>query len=275
MSNESSARAGSRTSFSLRLDEQVRHVITAATLAPSVHNSQPWRVVERAGGVDLFADDERRLPGRDPLGRQVRLSCGAALLHARVAARGLGLNVTVVLQPEPKTPALLARLQLSSGSPATEAELNLATAILHRRGFRGVLAGRPVPAALVAGLRRVTEAEGAVLRPLTRPDDLRELGVLLASANTDELGISEGALVVLLSTTSDDVGAWLQAGQAMGAVLLHAAAKGLLAAPVGQAADQVAARVRLARALSLVGVPQLVLRLGVAQGRAGDSGRLP
>jgi len=293
MSNVSTARAGSRSTFTLRPDEQLRHVITAATLAPSVHNTQPWRFVERPGGVDLFADD-RRLAVLDPLGRLVRLSCGAALLHARVAARGLGLDVTVALQPEPATPALLARLQLSPGIPATEAEIDLATAILHRHTFRGVLEDRPVPETLVEELRRVTEAEGAILRPVTRPDDLIELRVLLASATTEELsdqayrvelpswvgrdpaagdGVAESALVVLLSTMGDDVGAWLQAGEAMGAVLLHAAGSGLLAQPLGQVTDQPGSRVRLARALSLVGVPQLVLRMGFAPGRAGTPRR--
>lgn len=295
MSNVSTAGAGSRSTFTLRPDEQLRHVITAATLAPSVHNTQPWRFVKRPGGVDLFADDDyRRFAVMDPLGRQVRLSCGAALMHARAAARGLGLDVTVALQPEPATPALLARLQLSPGIPATEAEINLATAILRRHTFRGVFEDRPVPETLVEELRRVTEAEGAMLRPVTRPDDLIELQVLLSSATREELrdqayrvelaswggpepasgdGVPESALVVLLSTMGDDVGAWLQAGQAMGAVLLHAAGSGLLAAPLGQVTDQAGSRVRLARALSLVGVPQLVLRIGFAQRRAGTPQR--
>jgi hypothetical protein len=298
--------------FALTPEEQVRHVVTAATLAPSVHNTQPWRFVTHDDGLDLYADDSRRLAVLDPTGRQVRLSCGAALVHCRIAARGLGLAVDVELQPDPRVPDLLARLRLRPGPAASEAEVDLATAMLHRHTYRGVFEDRPVPDALVDQLRALAEAEGAMLRPVTSAGDLVELEVLLARAdateqrNADyraELGawvgrasttrgssvtlrdfrvgdpptapggtadppVAERPLVVLLSTIGDDVKAWLHAGQAMGAVLLHAASAGVLAQPLGQVTDLPGTRARLGVALGLVGVPQLVLRMGYADQHA-------
>jgi len=323
---------GSGPRYALSPEEQVRHVVTAATLAPSVHNTQPWRFVPHPDGLDLFADDSRRLAVLDPFGRQVRLSCGAALLQARMAARGLGLDVGVVVQPHPETPDLLARLRLTPGRPATEAEVDVATAMLHRHTFRGVFEDRRLPDSLVGHLRRVAEAEGAMLRPVIRPDELIELEVLLARADTAEGrdedyraelgawvgrdvscgdGVPEAALtpdgpvrgssvalrdfqpgrpaqgpgaggdppapehplVVVLSTDGDDVRAWLQAGQAMGSVLLHAAARGVQAQPLGQVTDLPSTRARLGAALGLLGVPQLVLRMGYAAPHAATPRR--
>lgn len=96
--------------------EQVRHVVQAAGLAPSVHNTQPWRFVARPERLELLADRSRRLAVLDPDGRQLHLSCGAALLHCRVAARALGLDVAVRLLPDPTRPQLLADLVLTGGT---------------------------------------------------------------------------------------------------------------------------------------------------------------
>ncbi len=332
MNTTGMAMRGSGPKFALTPEEQVRHVLTAATLAPSVHNTQPWHFVTHHDGLDLYADDSRRLAVLDPTGRQVRLSCGAALGHCRIAARGLGLAVDVELQPDPQVPDLLARLRLRPGTPASEAEVDLATAMLHRHTYRGVFEDRPVPAALIDQLRTVAEAEGAMLRPITRLGDLVELEVLLAHADAleqrdddyrAELGawvgrdasfgdgipvqalptagptrgssvtlrefhgttapgmpgspadppVVERPLVVLLSTIGDDVGAWLHAGQAMGTVLLHAASVGVLAQPLGQVTDLPGTRARLGAVLGLVGVPQLVLRMGYADERASTPRR--
>lgn len=72
------------------LDSAHRAVMHAATLAPSVHDSQPWTFHQgrrRAGPVPRRRPPASR-PG--PEGRLVHLSCGAALQNAQVAARALG-----------------------------------------------------------------------------------------------------------------------------------------------------------------------------------------
>ena len=68
--------------------------------------------------------------------------------------------------------------------------------------------------------------------------------------------------MVLMGTDGDDRYAWLQAGRALGRVLLHATAAGLAASPLTQALDWPATRTRLQSRLSLVGHPQMLLRMG-------------
>src|SRR5215475_8763666 len=58
--------------------------LQAATAAPSVHNSQPWRF--RADhGIEVFADRRRHLRAIDPGGRELLVSLGAAILNLRLA----------------------------------------------------------------------------------------------------------------------------------------------------------------------------------------------
>ena len=71
-------------------DEALRAVVELACLAPSIHNTQPWTWRLRDGLLELHADATRRLPAADPTSRSLVISCGAALHHARVAARALG-----------------------------------------------------------------------------------------------------------------------------------------------------------------------------------------
>ncbi|MGY1744255.1 Acg family FMN-binding oxidoreductase [Blastococcus sp. SYSU D00695] len=72
----------------------------------------------------------------------------------------------------------------------------------------------------------------------------------------------ERPTVVLLGTDNDDSMAWLTAGRALGQVLLRATVAGLAASPLTQALDWPAARTQLRSRLSLIGHPQMLLRLG-------------
>jgi hypothetical protein len=165
---------------------QVKHVVQAASLAPSVHNTQPWQFVQVPQGFELHADDSRRLSVLDPDGRQMHLSCGAALFQARVAARALGLDAAVTLLPAGEDAGPLAEVVLTKGPAPTEAEIRTATAILRRHTFRGTFEDRTVPAELVEHFRLDAESEGALLTDVTDEEQLLELEVLLSRADMHE-----------------------------------------------------------------------------------------
>lgn len=78
----------------------------AAGLAPSVHNTQPWRWRVYPDHLDLYADRSRQLELADPAGRLLTISCGAALHHAQVAMAAQGWRPVVDRWPgQPGPPA--------------------------------------------------------------------------------------------------------------------------------------------------------------------------
>ena len=87
----------------------------------------------------------------------------------------------------------------------------------------------------------------------------------------------ERPTVLLVGTENDDRSAWLLAGRALGRMLLRATAAGVAASPLTQALDWPATRTELRGRLSLVGHPQMLLRLGyyTASGTEAVSGRRP
>lgn len=86
----------------------------------------------------------------------------------------------------------------------------------------------------------------------------------------------ERPTVLLLGTDGDDRTAWLLAGRALGRLLLTATVEGLAASPLTQALDWPATRTRMRARLSLVGYPQMLLRMGYPGTTGGAvSGRRP
>jgi nitroreductase len=86
----------------------------------------------------------------------------------------------------------------------------------------------------------------------------------------------ERPAVVLMGTDNDDQPAWLTAGRALGQVLLQATVAGLAASPLTQALDWPATRAQLRSRLSLIGHPQMLLRLGYPSGdRTPSTNRRP
>ena len=174
------------TTLSASLDRAtVTAVVELATLAPSVHNTQPWRFVlgggDGGGTVELYADRERSLPVLDPTGRQLRLSCGAALLHAVVGGRGLGVDVAVRLLPDHEEDHL-ATLTLTPGAPPNEQEREIAAATRLRHTQREPFETRRVDPVILDRLRAAAAAEGGWLHVVERRDDQLTLSVLLAHA---------------------------------------------------------------------------------------------
>lgn len=159
----------------------VTALLATASRAPSVHNTQPWRFAVSPHTIDLYADPERKL-SQDRDGREMLISCGAALFGLRLAIRGLGHVPAVTLFSERSTPWLLARVALGPVAPATEAERRMLAALPHRHTHRGAFDHGAIPAGLLPGLQHDALAEGATLAVVEKPGDYGKLADLAAEA---------------------------------------------------------------------------------------------
>jgi nitroreductase len=137
--------------------------LSAAVAAPSIHNTQPWQFRLSGSGVDLLADQSRRLAVIDPRGREVLLSVGAALLNLRVAILAHGRQPLTRLLPSPVEPDLAARVTLGPPAPTSNTVRLLAQAIPLRRTNRRPFDTTPIPADVLAELGQAAATEGGYL----------------------------------------------------------------------------------------------------------------
>ncbi len=182
----------------------IRRAAVRATLAPSVHNTQPWRLTVRRSELEISADPSRQLHVLDPTQRQLVISVGCALFNARVALTAAGFGVDVQRFPDLSRPNLLARLRVSS-EPVTSVDplRSLDSVIELRQTNRRRFSEDPVPAELLERLDAAAQAEGALLHDVRTEDD--RLALARLSQRADDLqNLDPAYRAELRAWTSDD-----------------------------------------------------------------------
>ncbi len=152
--------------------ETICTAMALAARAPSVHNTQPWRWRIDWHSIRLYVEPALHLIHTDPDGRDLLVSCGAALHHAVVAFAALGWQATVHRCPSPTEPNLLAIIELRPAIPQ-QADIALAAAIPRRRTDRRFFSEWPVAAGDVALMTARAARLGIGLRRAELDDVLR------------------------------------------------------------------------------------------------------
>ncbi|WP_433293987.1 Acg family FMN-binding oxidoreductase [Actinoplanes sp. CA-030573] len=163
-------------------ESHLRLAAEAAIRAPSLHNSQPWRIRLGAGAVEIHVDPERQLTA-DRTGWAARLACGAATFNARLALAAAGLPPVVALHPDTADPGFAARLTPGRPRPATYAERDLYAAVARRYSNRGPFWPDPVPADVRMALLQAARSESAWLDLLVGTTALTAFSEIAYSAD--------------------------------------------------------------------------------------------
>lgn len=158
-----------------------------ALLAPSSHNSQPWRFIVNGNTIDLLADRTRGLPVADPYDRELIISCGAALLNLRSALAHFGLWFNISPFPAEAEPDLIARVRLvdggNAGGPVDKSLAHLFPAITRRATNRGPFSPIPLPQRVVEALCAEGTLEGVALRAAASSQERGQVAHLIAAAD--------------------------------------------------------------------------------------------
>ncbi|MER7279125.1 hypothetical protein ABT369_32275 [Dactylosporangium sp. NPDC000244] len=217
----------------------------AAQEAPSPGGTRPWRWRIDGDRAALFEDTRRRTPD-DRDGRIATISCGASLHHALVTLAADGAGASVQRFAADGDPGLLALVRYTGPAAHRRRTDRLHRAIAVRHTDRRPFADAPLGPGRVAMLRAAAERAGAALRPLEDP---------AAWALPGHPG-----RYFAVTAPGDSRRDLLIAGEATSAVLLTAAAAGLVTSVE-----------RFAAAPHPGAGPAVLLGLGVA-GRLGALG---
>ncbi len=107
--------------------DKIYQVLYYASLAPSSHNSQPWKAkVYGEDSILVFADTARKLAVVDPTSRELCISIGAFIENLDLAARCFGYETEIKIQAGPAdfSGPLASILLTRSEASAEDAILN-------------------------------------------------------------------------------------------------------------------------------------------------------
>ncbi len=168
------------------LASHAQYLIATAARAPSVHNTQPWQFRIGPAAVELWSDPRRKLR-TDPLGREMLISCGAALFGLRLAVRSLGYQPVVRLLPDPGRLRLLASVGIGAQVPMNPLEQRMLAAVPHRHTHRGPFLPGPLPPGLLAGLQHDALTEGSTLALVGVGPAFERVAWIVAAARRGDL----------------------------------------------------------------------------------------
>lgn len=183
----------------------VHQVLETASLAPSVHNTQPWRFRLFPDRIELHADLSRKLAATDPDARELRLSCGAALFNLRLALQGLGIRPLVTLLPGSEAPGALAVIRRGGEVDPSDETLALLKAVPARRTNRRPFFDVAVPTAHRQSMVRAAQLERAWLHTMTDHAERARLQNFVLRAHRTQLADAavQGELVAWTGDHAD------------------------------------------------------------------------
>ncbi len=177
------------------MDSTMMACLDAATLAPSVHNSQPWRFKADHNRIDVLVDVDRRLLAIDPSGREAMISVGAAVLNLRVAILNAGRTPITTLLPDPGEPRLAATVTIGPERRPDATVRALASAIDKRRTNRRPFRDIEVREEVLDQMRAAARVEGAFL---AIADDIGRQSILALIRTANEWQVEDPAYIAEL-----------------------------------------------------------------------------
>jgi len=172
------------------LAERAGFLLRYAVLAPSTHNTQPWKFALVPGGIEVYADYTRRMPVVDPGNRELLMSVGAAVFTLRVAAERFGLECRVTYSYTGDSERPLASIALGprpAGGTPDEALASLFGPIVRRHTNRHPFLLSRVPEAIIRRIRGLEAGGMAGVSVSTDGSVNSQVSELVASADRAQL----------------------------------------------------------------------------------------
>ena len=184
--------------------EKLQFLLRYAILAPSSHNTQPWKFSVAEDEIQVLVDRTRWLKVADPDQRELYISVGCALENLLIAAEHFGYGHQVAYFPEPANEELVATVKfMPHGEPSPFREPALFDAISSRHTNRKFYEERPIPQSDLQHLQNRCVEEGIWLH---MTDDLE------IKRKADELIIRGDTIQFSDPAFREELGYWIGQG---------------------------------------------------------------
>lgn len=169
------------------IDEQIRFLLNYAILAPSSHNSQPWRFAVRDGRVEVRPDEDRWLDVADPDKREFYISLGCAVENLCIAADHFGFDYRLDYRAEMDDGLVpVLTLNWDDETPSSR-DSELFEAITDRYTSHQRFDDEPIASRIRERIRRCSDQTDVTVHLVEENEQKREIAELQASADETQM----------------------------------------------------------------------------------------
>lgn len=165
------------------IEKQIKFFIKAGILAPSTHNTQPWKFLIKENKLTIFPDNDRRLPIIDPQNQALYISLGACVENIMIAAKYYGYEPTAGLKFRQNNHLVIEMMFKTRKRRKTES--NLAPFISQRFSNKLEYSDREIKPDLLEQLEEIRE--GSVRVKITSGKTQLKMAAQLLETATAEL----------------------------------------------------------------------------------------
>ncbi len=168
-------------------EEQLKFLLNYAIMAPSTHNTQPWKFKIETNKIHIFVAPDRALPISDPTKRQAFLSLGTVITNLEIAAKHLGFSVEKSEFPG-SDQNLVATISLTKANPEPN---DLFAAIKDRLSNRSEYNKKPVESGLVEKIKQLNSDSELELKVITEEHTIDEISDLIFEGTQQMMAYKE------------------------------------------------------------------------------------
>ncbi|MFB1064689.1 nitroreductase [Natrinema sp. H-ect4] len=169
------------------IQERARFLLRYAILAPSSHNSQPWRFAVRDGRIRIFADDARWLEVADHDKRELQISLGCAIENLCIAAEHFGFGYRIEYNDAGDGAPIATVTLHSDGTPSNIRPPGLFDQLTERYTSHDLFEERSLPQSTRDILRQCVVEDDVSLHLIEDSDQKRSIGELQAAADLRQM----------------------------------------------------------------------------------------
>ncbi len=190
-------------------EDRIRFLINFAILAPSSHNSQPWRFMIKESVIEIYLEQKRLLSIGDKNNRQALISLGCAAENIIVAADYYGYIITKIISDslDYSFPVISIKL-VSEGVIHKEQPSHLIHQIVRRTVNRGKYI-KPIDGSVVVEIKKIAipDMEIDIISDKTKISKLTDIALnATAESMLDKEFRSELSNFVISNTSSKKYG---------------------------------------------------------------------
>jgi hypothetical protein len=165
-----------------KIERQIKFLLRYAILAPSGHNSQPWKFNIEGNKLKIYADLNQSRPEVDPHNRELYISVGCAITNLEIAAKNFSMTWRESWWPHAKEANLVAEMEFGDARKIYPNISPLFEAITQRTTYRGEFEpAKEVPAKLFESPELVAN-KASKIRWVKVKTEKEKVGQLVAEA---------------------------------------------------------------------------------------------